>query len=67
MAFATGFHCFLSYNPVFEGSVSSVIKVLTMVLGEYDFEDNFLYDNVKGNSASPKQGYISVQVTMSTN
>ena len=59
MAFSTAFHCFLSHNPVFEGSVSSVFKVLTMVLGEYDFEDNFLYDQVKVTN----DGYISVQVT----
>ena len=58
MAFSTAFHCFLSHNPVFEGSVSSVFKVLTMVLGEYDFEDNFLFDKVMAND-----GYISVQVT----
>ena len=59
MAFGTAFHCFLSHNSVFEGPVSSIIKVLTMVLGEYDFEDNFLYDQVKVTN----DGYISVQVT----
>ena len=58
MAFGTAFHCFLSHNAVFEGPVSSIIKVLTMVLGEYDFEDNFLYDRVKVTNDS----YISVQV-----
>ena len=58
MAFSTAFHCFLSHNPVFEGSVSSILKVLTMVLGEYDFEDNFLFDHVKATN----DGYISVQV-----
>ena len=61
MAFGTAFNCFLSHNPVFEGSVASIIKVLTMVLGEYDFEDNFLYDKVKENGDK----YISVQVTQS--
>jgi hypothetical protein len=30
-----------------------------MVLGEYDFEDNFLFDHVKANN----DDYISVQVT----
>ena len=58
MAFGTAFNCFLSHNPVFEGSVASIIKVLTMVLGEFDFEDNFLYDNVKENGDK----YISAQV-----
>ena len=59
MAFGTAFHCFLSHNSVFEGPVSSIIKVLTMVLGEYDFEDNFLFDRVKVTN----DGFISVQVT----
>ena len=60
MAFGTAFHCFLSHNSVFEGSVSSLLKVFTMVIGEYDFEDNFLYDKVTENGDS----YISVQVTI---
>ena len=47
MAFATGFHCFLKNNVVFEGSVASFLKVLTMVLGEFDFQENFVYDEVK--------------------
>ena len=46
MAFATGFHCFLKNHPTFEGPVASLLKVLTMVLGEFDFEDNFVYDKV---------------------
>ena len=47
MAFATGFHCFLKNNSVFEGPIASFLKVLTMVLGEFDFQDNFVYDEVK--------------------
>jgi ribosome-associated toxin RatA of RatAB toxin-antitoxin module len=47
VAFASAFHCFLINNPVFEGSVSSVLKTFEMLLGEVDFSDNFLYDNVK--------------------
>ena len=58
MAFGTAFHCFLSHNKVFEGSVSSIIRVFTMMLGEYEFDDNFLYDSVKENH----DNYISVQV-----
>ena len=60
MAFGTAFHCFLKHNSVFEGSVSSIFKVFTMVIGEYDFEDNFLYDKVTEDGDS----YISVQVTI---
>ena len=58
MAFATGFHCFLKNHPTFEGSVASFLKVLTMVLGEFDFEDNFVYDKVKQIHGSN----ISVQI-----
>ena len=47
IAFAAAFHCFLIYNDTFEGPVASFFKVLTMILGEFDFQDNFVYDNVK--------------------
>jgi hypothetical protein len=46
VAFASAFHCFLINNPVFEGSVASLLKTFEMLLGEVDFSDNFLYDNV---------------------
>ena len=46
VAFAAAFHCFLMYNATFEGPVASFFKVLTMILGEFDFEDNFIYDKV---------------------
>ena len=46
IAFSMAFHCFLIFNGVFEGPVASLFKVLTMILGEFDFEDNFLYDKV---------------------
>ena len=47
VAFAAAFHCFLMNNTTFEGPVASFFKVLTMVLGEFDFEDNFIYDQVE--------------------
>ena len=47
VAFASAFHCFLINNTVFEGSVASLLKTFEMFLGEVDFSDNFLYDNVK--------------------
>ena len=59
VAFGSAFHCFLCHNPVFEGSTSSMIRVLTMMIGEYDFENSFLFDNVKEN----KDSRASVQVT----
>ena len=47
VAFASAFHCFLINNTVFEGPVASLLKTFEMFLGEVDFSDNFLYDNVK--------------------
>ena len=52
MAFATAFHCFLKNDEIFEGTVASILKVLTMVLGEFDFTDHFVYDKVKENRGS---------------
>ena len=46
VAFACAFHVFLMYNEIFQGSVASILKVLTMILGEFDFGDNFVYDKV---------------------
>ena len=47
VAFAAAFHCFLMNNDTFEGPVASFFKVLTMTLGEFDFQDNFIYDKVE--------------------
>ena len=52
------FHSFLRRNDIFQGSTASVIKVLTMLLGEFDFADNFLFDKVKDDGDSN----FSVQV-----
>ena len=58
LAFASAFHCFLKNDGIFEGTVASVLKVLTMVLGEFDFEEHFVYDTVKTNNGSQ----FSVQI-----
>ena len=58
IAFSAAFHCFLSQNDIFQGSVSSGLKTLTMMLGEFEFKDNFMYDEVKKVNGSN----ISVQV-----
>ena len=60
MAFACAFHCFLIYNEVFQGQTASFLKVLTMVLGEFDYQDNFLYDKVK----ESKDSKFSVQIML---
>ena len=58
LAFASAFHCFLKNDGIFEGTVASVLKVLTMVLGEFDFGDHFVYDTVKETNGSQ----FSVQI-----
>ena len=50
MAFAMAFHCFLIEDEIFNGPVTSFIKVLTMVLGEFEFETHFYYDKVEESS-----------------
>ena len=51
-AFASAFHCFLINNEIFEGTTASVLKTFEMLLGEVDFADNFLYDNVKASEGA---------------
>ena len=42
IAFSLAFHCFLSGNDAFKQPYSSLIKTLTMMIGEFDFEANFI-------------------------
>lgn len=58
LAFAFAFHCFLKNDEIFEGTTASVLKVFTMVLGEFDFEDHYVYDKVKETNGSQ----FSVQI-----
>ena len=46
MAFAMAFHCFLIEDEIFNRPTTSFIKVLTMVLGEFEFETHFYFDKV---------------------
>ena len=41
---AFAFHYFLDYHRTFGGPITSVLKVLTMVLREFEFEANFVYE-----------------------
>ena len=58
LAFASAFHCFLKNDWIFEGTVASVLKVLTMYLGEFNFEGHFVHDRVNQNNGSQ----ISAQI-----
>ena len=46
MAFACSFSIILPKSPTFENLITSFLKVIVMMIGEYDFEDNFKMDNV---------------------
>ena len=52
LAFGSAFHCFMKNDEIFEGTIASFLKVLTMVLGEFDFTDHFVYDKVEENHGS---------------
>ena len=58
LAFAFAFHCFLKNDEIFEGTTASILKVFTMVLGEFYFEDHYVYDKVKETNGSQ----FSVQI-----
>ena len=58
IAFSLAFHCFLRQNPGFKESYTSLIKTLTMMIGEYDYEANFLEDNTNHGSAQVFCTYI---------
>ena len=60
MAFSSAFHCFLFGDEVFHSWVSSALKVLTMMIGEYDFDSHFVYSAVKENGGRN----ISIQVML---
>ena len=58
MAFAMAFHCFLIEDDIFNGPVTSFIKVLTMVLGEFEFETHFYSDIV--NESHGQNGSVQI-------
>ena len=45
VAFASGFHCFLLYDPIFDSFMASILKTIGMLLGEVDIGDNFIHAN----------------------
>ena len=62
IAFASAFHCFLINNEIFEGPVASILKSFEMLLGEVDFADNFLYDNVEASEGANYSAQIMVVI-----
>ena len=49
LAFGGAFHCFLRNNPIFKDIPTSVLKSMSMVLGEIELETNFIPDEVEKN------------------
>eukprot|EP00093_Oithona_nana_P000756 00756.XXX_1254_2264_1 [CDS] Oithona nana genome sequencing. len=47
IAFTFGFSMLLHSNPAFESWISASLKVLTMMLGELEFGDHFIYHEVQ--------------------
>ena len=44
VAFAFGFYVLLPRNPSFNDPVTSILKVLSMMIGELEYNDNFTVD-----------------------
>ncbi len=47
LAFAFAFHLLLPNHLSFESPITAFLKVLVMMIGEFDFEENFTWDNVE--------------------
>ena len=44
MAFAFTFHLLLPSNEAFDDPMTALLKVLAMMVGEFDFQENFLFE-----------------------
>ena len=54
LAFTFAFHLLLATNETFESAFTTILKVVAMMIGEYDYEDNFTWDAV-----SKSKGFVS--------
>ena len=45
VAFASGFHCFLLHDRIFDSFMASILKTIGMLLGEVDIGDHFIHAN----------------------
>ena len=57
VAFGLAFHVLLRSNPEFENPIWAILKVLTLMLGEFEYYDNFSWD-----ATTIDKGYVSVQL-----
>ena len=57
MAFAFTFHLLLPSNETFADPVTALLKVLAMMVGEFDFQTNFLIEK-----SALDNGQVSTQI-----
>ena len=58
-AFIFAFNMMFQADPVFHGGMNTMVKILVMMQGEFDFDDNLSYQQVVENGGRN----ISIQVT----
>ena len=56
IAFAFSLHILLPKHPVFKNPFTSFLKVLVMLIGEFDFNDTFTIENVREFGVPASQG-----------
>ena len=57
MAFAFTFHLLLPSNEAFIDPMTALLKVLAMMVGEFDFQENFLFEK-----SALDNGEVSTQI-----
>ena len=72
LSFALAFHLLLSDQVTFSNPATAVLKVLTMMMGEFDFDNNFIKDETRPDSSHPVTAqfffvlfYICVSIVLS--
>ena len=63
IAFILAFNMMFQADPVFNGLPSTAVKILVMMQGEFDFDDNLSYQKVKEEGGRNR----SIQVKESVN
>ena len=62
IGFTTAFHLFLHGNDQFQSFFDSFLKVVIMMIGEYEFEDNFSFDETRNKGG--RNGSIQVMFVL---
>ena len=56
IAFALTLHILLPKHPIFSNPITSFMKILVMLIGEFDFNDTFTPENVQQYGVPASQG-----------